>query len=79
MGCLGAEGWPEEAPFDAVIVTCAAEEVPPALLDQLQPEGRMVIPVGAQGALQELYLYLKDEHGGIEREKLGGVRFVPFV
>jgi protein-L-isoaspartate(D-aspartate) O-methyltransferase len=70
----GYRGWPEHAPFDAIIVTAAPEEVPPALIEQLAVGGRLVIPVGRYE--QEL-LVLRRTEQGIEREALFGVRFVP--
>ena len=72
----GYRGWPEEAPFDAIIVTAAPPDVPPALLDQLRPGGRMVIPVGR--FLQEL-IRLHRTPKGWERESLLPVAFVPMV
>ncbi len=75
----GYEGWPEEAPFDAVIVTAAPTAVPPALLDQLAPGGRMVIPVGKPGDTQILTLCRKDAEGHVERDGLLPVSFVPMV
>lgn len=74
----GYRGWPEEAPFDAIMVTAAAPEVPQPLLDQLKAGGRLVIPLGARGA-QSLYVLEKDVHGGITRRKIIDVRFVPFT
>jgi protein-L-isoaspartate(D-aspartate) O-methyltransferase len=70
----GYRGWPEHAPFDAIIVTAAPDHVPPALLEQLAPGGRMVLPVG--GLWQELRLLRKGEDG-ITEETLMPVRFVP--
>ena len=70
----GFRGWPEHAPFDAVIVTAAPSEVPQPLVDQLAVGGRLVIPVG--GDEQHLLLLRKTETG-VEREVLFGVRFVP--
>jgi protein-L-isoaspartate(D-aspartate) O-methyltransferase len=70
----GYLGWPEQAPFDAIVVTAAPEEIPPALIDQLVLGGRMVIPVG--GTFQELLLVTRTEEG-IQRQFLMGVRFVP--
>ncbi len=72
----GYRGWPEEAPFDAIIVTAAPERVPPPLLEQLTPNGRMVIPVG--GFYQELKVIDRTPDGFRERSVLP-VRFVPFV
>jgi len=73
----GYKGWPEAAPFDAVIVTCAPEKVPQPLVDQLKEGGRMIIPVGPAGD-QELYLLRK--HGDkIERQAVLPVRFVPMT
>jgi protein-L-isoaspartate(D-aspartate) O-methyltransferase len=72
----GSAGWPEEAPFDAVIVTAAAARMPSALEDQLAVGGRMVVPVGTD--IQELILVHRGD-AGIERERLLGVRFVPLV
>jgi protein-L-isoaspartate(D-aspartate) O-methyltransferase len=70
----GFRGWPEHAPFDAVIVTAAPEQVPPPLVEQLAVGGRLVIPVGDDE--QQLLLLRKTEKG-IERQVLFGVRFVP--
>jgi protein-L-isoaspartate(D-aspartate) O-methyltransferase len=70
----GYLGWPEQAPFDAIAVTAAPQEIPPRLLEQLALGGRMVIPVGR--AFQELLLVTRTEQG-IERRSLMGVRFVP--
>lgn len=75
----GYVGWPEEAPFDAIIVTAAPESLPDELLDQLAPGGRMVVPVGPQYAGQELRRYRKDESGQVSVETLLPVRFVPMV
>jgi len=72
----GYAGWPEQAPFDAIIVTAAPEEVPKPLIDQLKEGGRLVIPVGR--ALQELEVLSKHD-GKIERETLFAVRFVPMT
>ncbi|MCP9465530.1 MAG: protein-L-isoaspartate(D-aspartate) O-methyltransferase [Nitrospira sp.] len=72
----GHEGWPEEAPFDAIIVTAAPETVPQPLLDQLAIGGRLIIPVGKD--LQRLELYRRTENG-YERKTLTLVRFVPLV
>ena len=72
----GYRGWPEAAPFDAIVVTAAPREVPPALLEQLAPGGRLVIPVGAFH--QELQVHRRTE-GGIEVESVFPVRFVPMT
>jgi len=74
----GSLGWPEAAPFDAVIVTCAPEQVPPALVDQLKVGGRMIIPVGPEHGAQELVLLRKTPRG-LERQEVLPVRFVPMV
>lgn len=75
----GYYGWPSEAPFDGIIVTCAAGEVPPPLIDQLATGGRMVIPVGAPFSPQWLMLILKGEDGTVTSQTVMGVRFVPLV
>jgi protein-L-isoaspartate(D-aspartate) O-methyltransferase len=72
----GTHGWPEEAPFDAILATAAPEEIPQALLDQLRVGGRLVIPVGAGS--QELIRVTRTERG-FERESLLAVRFVPMT
>jgi protein-L-isoaspartate(D-aspartate) O-methyltransferase len=74
----GYLGWPEAAPFDAIIVTCAPDAVPEALVDQLREGGRMVIPVGPEGGVQELVLIEKRE-GAVVRTNLLPVRFVPMT
>lgn len=76
----GALGWPEQAPFDAIIVTAAPEVLPPALVDQLAPGGRLVVPVGSVAAdRQVLLLVEKSSAGTISQRDLGPVRFVPLV
>lgn len=72
----GYLGWPEEAPFDAIIVTCAAPRIPDPLIDQLAEGGRLVIPVGSDW--QELIL-LRKKDGQISREEIAPVRFVPMT
>ena len=75
----GSLGWPARAPFDAIIVTAAALDVPPALLDQLRSGGRMVIPIGPPGGDQELLLITKDAAGTVERRTVLPVAFVPLT
>ena len=73
----GYQGWPEAAPFDAIIVTCAPDHVPQPLVDQLKEGGRMVIPVGEQDD-QNLFL-LRKRGDRLEREAILPVRFVPMT
>ena len=73
----GYLGWPEYAPYDAIIVTAAPPEIPPKLLEQLKPGGQMVLPVGRY--FQELKLITKTTQGEIRERSEGGVRFVPMV
>jgi len=73
----GYLGWPEAAPFDAILVTAAAPEIPQELVKQLKTGGRMVIPLG--DFFQELYLITKNEDGSITKEHIIPVRFVPMV
>jgi protein-L-isoaspartate(D-aspartate) O-methyltransferase len=73
----GYKGWPEQAPFDAIIVTCAPEHVPQPLVDQMKEGGRMIIPVGNYLA-QELYL-LEKRNGQLREEAILPVRFVPMA
>lgn len=75
----GFHGWEEQAPFDAIIVTAAPDEVPPHLLEQLKEGGSMVIPVGARGSVQNLQLIEKSPKGKIRTRELMPVRFVPFT
>jgi len=73
----GYKGWPEAAPFDSIIVTCAPEQVPPPLIEQLKEGGRMMIPLGP---LHDQNLYLLEKRGGkIERRAVLPVRFVPMT
>jgi protein-L-isoaspartate(D-aspartate) O-methyltransferase len=73
----GYQGWPERAPFDAIIVTCAPDKVPQPLIDQLKDGGRMVIPVGERFA-QQLYL-LEKKNGQLKESVSLPVRFVPMM
>jgi protein-L-isoaspartate(D-aspartate) O-methyltransferase len=74
----GAEGWPEQAPFDRILVTAAAPEEPKTLLSQLKPNGVLVAPVG-RGAVQQLRRYTPDGRGGFAAQTLCEVRFVPLL
>jgi protein-L-isoaspartate(D-aspartate) O-methyltransferase len=75
----GAAGWPEQAPFDGIIVTAAAREIPQALVDQLKPGGRLVIPVGPDLSGQDLLLVEKDAAGRVRERPLFSVAFVPLT
>ncbi len=75
----GYAGWPEQAPFDAIIVTCAPDQVPPALVQQLKPGGRLCIPVGRQDAGQNLLRLTKKPDGTTASENLLPVAFVPMT
>ncbi|MBK7014980.1 MAG: protein-L-isoaspartate(D-aspartate) O-methyltransferase [Sulfuritalea sp.] len=75
----GWAGWPEQAPFDAIVVTAAPETIPPPLVDQLRVGGRMVIPLGPQGAAQELVVAEKQADGSMVRRRVLPVAFVPFT
>lgn len=72
----GSKGWPEKAPFEAILVSAAPAEVPPALIEQLKIDGRLIIPVGTDS--QELVL-IKRTKKGWEKTRLIGVRFVPLI
>ena len=74
----GYKGWPEAAPFDSVIVTCAPDHVPQPLVDQLKEGGRMIIPVGRAGGYQELYV-LRKKDNKVEKHAVLPVRFVPMT
>lgn len=74
----GFTGWPEQAPFDRIMVTAAAPETPTALLTQLKPNGILVAPVG-RGPVQTLKRYVGDGEGGFVVEDMGDVRFVPLL
>ncbi|NIA14756.1 MAG: protein-L-isoaspartate(D-aspartate) O-methyltransferase [Nitrospiraceae bacterium] len=75
----GYFGWPEHAPYDAIIVTAAASHIPPPLIEQLKPGGRMVIPVGAPLQLQHLMLIEKRDDGTVVKRAIMAVRFVPLT
>ncbi len=72
-------GWRQHAPFDGIIVTAAADHIPPALIEQLKPGGRLVIPVGYPHMTQELLLVEKDAEGGYTQRNILPVAFVPFT
>ncbi len=75
----GYYGWPEEAPFDAIIVTAAASHVPPPLLKQLKPGGRMLIPLGAHFMTQYLMVVEKQADGSVTNRQIVPVSFVPLT
>ena len=75
----GYKGWPEEAPFDRIMVTAAPNEIPEKLVEQLAPNGRMILPVGGSIFAQYLWLVQKDKEGIVTKEKILAVRFVPMV
>ena len=73
----GYYGWEEHAPFDIIIVTCAVDHIPPPLIKQLKPGGRLIIPIGAPFTVQDLVLVKKNEKGQVTTEHIFPVRFVP--
>jgi protein-L-isoaspartate(D-aspartate) O-methyltransferase len=75
----GFHGWPEKAPFDAILITAAVASVPPPLLEQLKNGGRMVVPVGPAFSTQRLMLVEKTASGRIRTQALYPVRFVPLL
>jgi protein-L-isoaspartate(D-aspartate) O-methyltransferase len=75
----GYNGWPEEAPFDAVIVTAGADHIPAPLVEQLKPGGRMIIPVGGVYTVQHLILVEKSADGSVKKRRILPVRFVPLT
>ena len=75
----GYLGWPENAPFDGIIVTCAPDQIPQPLIDQLAPGGRMVIPVSYASSVQDLILIEKTASGRLKRTNLMPVQFVPLI
>jgi len=75
----GRDGWPDAAPFDAIIVTAGADEIPPALVEQLRTGGRLVIPVDAQWTGQDLFVGVKQEDGSLKKRRALSVIFVPLI
>jgi len=75
----GFAGWPEEAPFDAIVVTAASDHLPPALVAQLRPGGRMVIPIGSGPHHQSLRLIRRDKSGVVHDREVLAVAFVPML
>ncbi|MGH8562233.1 MAG: protein-L-isoaspartate(D-aspartate) O-methyltransferase [Nevskiales bacterium] len=75
----GYYGWPEQAPFDGIVVTAAASSIPPPLVEQLKPGGRMIIPVGGAFFVQYLILVQKDAAGQVRSQQVLPVRFVPLT
>ncbi len=75
----GYYGWPEAAPFDAIVVTAAPDHVPQPLIEQLEPGGRLVVPIGPVGAIQTLWQFTAEENDQLIARNLGDVRFVPFT
>ena len=75
----GTRGCPAEAPFDAIVAAASGSHVPAVLVDQLKPGGRIVMPIGDPHAVQSLVKVTKHEDGTLDREELGGVRFVPLL
>jgi protein-L-isoaspartate(D-aspartate) O-methyltransferase len=75
----GYAGWPEHAPFDAIVVTAAPERVPPALIEQLKIGGRMVMPLGPENAMQQLMVFARAADGRLDTLRTLPVRFVPMT
>jgi len=75
----GTRGCPDEAPFDAILAAASGSHVPQPLVDQLAPGGRLVMPVGDPGGVQELVKVTKRPDGTMRQDNLGGVRFVPLI
>ena len=79
LGGDGYLGWEEKAPFDAIVVTAAPDHIPPPLIKQLKPGGRMVIPVGGTHESQHLVVVEKDPEGRVKTRNILPVRFVPLT
>ena len=75
----GYDGWPEHAPYDAIVVTAAASHIPDALIEQLKPGGNLVVPIGLANMHQELMLVKKDANDEINVESILPVAFVPMI
>jgi protein-L-isoaspartate(D-aspartate) O-methyltransferase len=75
----GTKGWPAEAPYDAILASASGSHVPNALLAQLAPGGRIVMPIGEPGWVQQLIKATRRADGTVERQNLGDVRFVPLI
>lgn len=75
----GTRGYPDEAPFDAIVVAASGSHVPQVLLEQLKPGGRIVMPLGEPGDIQELVKVTKRADGSLKKVNLGAVRFVPLI
>ncbi|MES2327325.1 MAG: protein-L-isoaspartate(D-aspartate) O-methyltransferase [Pseudomonadota bacterium] len=75
----GTKGWPDGAPYDAILAAASGSHVPEPLLAQVAPGGRIVMPVGEPGVVQELIKVTKQEDGIVKQENLGAVRFVPLI
>ena len=75
----GSKGYPEKAPYDRIVVTAAAPNVPEPLVEQLKSKGIMLIPVGSVSLFQNLIKIMKGSDGKIKKENLGGVAFVPLT
>ena len=75
----GTLGWAEGAPYDAILAAASGRDIPPSLIAQLRSGGRLVMPVGAPGAVQRLVAIIKGRHGECHRRDLGAVRFVPLI
>jgi protein-L-isoaspartate(D-aspartate) O-methyltransferase len=75
----GYLGWPEFAPFDAIVVTAASDHIPPPLIRQLKPGGRMLIPIGNRYLTQKLVRVIKDSDGKVHTQEMLPVTFVPLT
>jgi protein-L-isoaspartate(D-aspartate) O-methyltransferase len=75
----GTRGWEPEAPYDAILAAASGSHVPRPLVEQLAPGGRIVMPVGDPGWVQQLIKVTKNDDGTLVQQDLGGVRFVPLI
>ena len=75
----GTKGWPDGAPYDAILAAASGSHLPQSLLDQLKPGGRLVMPLGGPGWVQKLVAVTKQPDGSLRQEDLGAVRFVPLI
>ena len=75
----GIDGWPEAAPYDAILVSAGGADIPQSLKDQLKPGGRLIIPIGSDALVQKLVRVTRRQDAGFDRENLTDVRFVPLL